>query len=82
MGTVDEVTQVAKAFRVYYRRSSTLTPSGDNAEEKKKKTDYLVDHSIFTYLMDREGEYVTVFGKDARPVDMADAIRKELARAK
>jgi protein SCO1/2 len=94
-GTIDEISQVAKAFRVYYRRSSTLTDAKDDKKDKadanddktrtakmetKPATDYLLDHSIFTYLMDKKGGFVQVFGKDSTPEGMAAAIREQLAK--
>ena len=54
--------KVAKLFRVYFRPASTsktgisaMLPPGN---------DYLLDHSIFIYLMDKQGKFAEVFGKD------------------
>ena len=49
-GTVEDIAETAKAYRVYYSK----VDSGDDE-------DYLVDHSAFTYLMDKNGEYFTHF---------------------
>jgi protein SCO1/2 len=69
-GTLEETDAVAKAYRVYYRKA-----------ESESATEYLVDHSAFTYLMDGENRYVTHFGHDAQPDDLVQAIRRDLGTA-
>ena len=44
-------------------------------------TDYLMDHSVFTYLMGPDGEYVAHFGHDATPEAMAAKLREVVAPA-
>jgi len=44
---------VCKAYRVYFSTPPDADPKGD----------YLVDHSIFVYLMDPEGQFVEAFGQ-------------------
>jgi cytochrome oxidase Cu insertion factor (SCO1/SenC/PrrC family) len=66
-GTPEQVAQVAKAYRVFYQKAS-----GATGEE------YLMDHTLLIYLMDGEGKYVTHFGPDAKPEQIADEIRKHL----
>jgi cytochrome oxidase Cu insertion factor (SCO1/SenC/PrrC family) len=68
-GTPEEVDAAARAYRVYYSRAA---PDGST-------TDYLVDHSIFTYLMGPDGAYVTHFGHDATPEAMAERLREQVA---
>ena len=68
-GTEDEVTAAVRAYRVYASRSAT--PAGDDG--------YLVDHSTFTYLMDRQGAYLTHFGHDTTPDEMAKRIKELVA---
>lgn len=53
-GTYDEIKAVCKAFRVYFSTPRTVLEGED----------YLVDHSIFFYLMDPEGEFVDAFGRN------------------
>lgn len=60
-GSEAEVTAAVRAYRVYASRSSA--PAGDDG--------YLVDHSTFTYLMDRQGRYLAHFGHDTTPDEMA-----------
>lgn len=52
-GTVDQIRDIARKYRVYYS-----APEGDTDE------DYLVDHSIFFYLLDKNGEVVDYLGKN------------------
>ena len=54
-GSQDEIKQVAKSFRVYV----------SSPPDVKEGEDYLVDHSIFFYLMDPEGKFVDCYAKDA-----------------
>jgi protein SCO1/2 len=61
-GTDEEVSKVAKAYRVYYS-----APDVDEGADD----DYLVDHSIFFYLLDREGHFVEFFGKSKSAEEVA-----------
>jgi len=47
-GTEEEVKQVAKAYRVYFRKTAPDPANGS----------YSVDHSSFMYLMNSKGEFV------------------------
>lgn len=53
-GSYDAIKAVCKNFRVYFS-----TP-----REVKEGEDYLVDHSIFFYLMDPDGGFVDAFGRN------------------
>ena len=63
-GTVEQTTAAAKAFRVYYAKA---IPEG----EPEDTDTYLMDHSSFVYLMDREGKFVRHFNYGTSPEDMA-----------
>jgi protein SCO1 len=65
-GTAEQIAAAARAWRVYYRLHD------DGGE------DYLVDHSSFVYLMDREGRYLAHFGHAATPEQMVEEIRQAL----
>jgi cytochrome oxidase Cu insertion factor (SCO1/SenC/PrrC family) len=67
-GTAEEVAAAAGVYRVYYRKATS-----------ESATDYLVDHSTFTYLMDGDNEYVSHFGHDATPEEMVEGVRRHLA---
>jgi protein SCO1/2 len=66
-GSDDEVSEAARAYRVYYHRPDEEVDA------------YLVDHSTFVYLMGPDGSYRTHFGIDASPEAMAEAIGNEIA---
>lgn len=70
-GPMDQVKEAAKLFRVYFKAAKT-----SNGKDGDK--DYLVDHTIFYYLMDPEGRYVTHFGRDHWPADVAKTILEYL----
>lgn len=64
-GTTEQVREAAKAYRVYYRKA-----------ENDSATEYLMDHSSITYLMDPKGNYVTHFGHDVTADGMAETLKK------
>ncbi|KAL6073363.1 Cu-binding protein [Balamuthia mandrillaris] len=70
-GTPQQVEKAARAFRVY-------SASSQHNEEDE---DYLVDHSIFFYLMDKEGEFLQYYGSDVDAPKMAKLIAEELKKA-
>jgi protein SCO1/2 len=53
-GTYDEVKNTCKQYRVYFSTPPNVKPGQD----------YLVDHSIFFYLMDSDGEFVDALGRN------------------
>ncbi|KAH9054153.1 SCO1 protein [Lactarius vividus] len=57
-----------KAYRVYFS-----TPPGT-----KPGDDYLVDHSIFFYFMDPDGNFVDAFGKSSTEVDVVERVKREI----
>ncbi|KAK3212333.1 hypothetical protein Dsin_017039 [Dipteronia sinensis] len=69
-GKLDEIKNVARAYRVYYMKT---------AEED---SDYLVDHSIVTYLMSPKMEFVKFFGKNNDVDSLAEGITKEIKQYK
>lgn len=71
-GDLADVKETAKLFRVYFKAART------SADPSKANQDYLVDHSIFYYLMDPEGKYVTHFGRDTKPEECSATIKEAL----
>ncbi|KAG6697690.1 hypothetical protein I3842_09G214300 [Carya illinoinensis] len=69
-GTLDEIRNVARAYRVYYMKT---------AEED---SDYLVDHSIVMYLMGPDMDFVKFFGKNNDVDSLTDGVIKEIKRYK
>ncbi|CAG8542414.1 3440_t:CDS:2, partial [Funneliformis caledonium] len=63
-GSHEQISKVAKSYRVYYSQPPQLQP-GD---------EYLVDHSIFIYLMNPDGEFVDAYGKNVDAEQTASSI--------
>lgn len=63
-GPLDQVKEAARLFRVYFKAAKTGASDSD----------YLVDHTIFYYLMDPEGQYLAHYGRDHHPNDVAQSI--------
>lgn len=53
-GDYDEIKKVCKEYRVYFSTPQDVKPGQD----------YLVDHSIYFYLMDPEGDFVEALGRN------------------
>ncbi|XP_006463927.1 hypothetical protein AGABI2DRAFT_187347 [Agaricus bisporus var. bisporus H97] len=70
VGTYEAIKGVCKAYRVYFSTPPNADPQGD----------YLVDHSIFVYLMDPEGQFVEAFGQNTEADQIAARITEEVAR--
>ncbi|WP_376089725.1 SCO family protein [Roseomonas sp. CCTCC AB2023176] len=66
-GTPEQVAAVARAYRVYYARA---TPAG--------ASEYLMDHSAFTYLMGPDGTLRTIFRPGVPAEEIAGALRAQL----
>ncbi len=71
-GSVDQIAAVAKLFRVYFSAPPDL------AEDEE----YLVDHSIFIYLMDGKGEFEDCFGQNTTTGQLVDAVKKYIKKYK
>lgn len=67
-GTYEQVKAMCKAYRVYFSTPSDIKPGQD----------YLVDHSIYFYLMDPEGDFVEVVGRQHSPKQGADLMLKHM----
>ncbi|KAI9848349.1 MAG: Cu-binding protein [Thelocarpon superellum] len=67
-GTWDQVKAVCKAYRVYFSTPPTLKPGQD----------YLVDHSIYFYLMDPQGDFVEAIGRQYSAERAADIISSHI----
>ena len=66
------VKKVSRTFRVYYNEG-IRTDDGE---------DYLVDHSIIQYLMDRNGKFVDFFGKAMTTGEIVTKISKRIVEDK
>lgn len=62
------VKAVCKAYRVYFSTPPDADPNGD----------YLVDHSIFIYFMNPQGEFVEAFGQAKTTAEIVERIDREI----
>lgn len=65
-GTPQEIAKAAKTWRVYYAKKKQGDGPGD----------YTMAHTALSYLMGRDGRYLTHFPHKITPDDLAAAIRK------
>ena len=68
-GTVEQVAQVAKEYRVYYAPHKTGPAPGD----------YTMDHSSILYVMDPAGQFLGVIRADEGPDALAADLKKFLS---
>lgn len=66
-GSSEAIAAVAKEYRVYYQRHEDESSAG-----------YLVDHSTLSYLMGRDGRYLTHFNYGTTPETIAEGIGRYL----
>ncbi|GAA5841320.1 hypothetical protein JCM9279_000613 [Rhodotorula babjevae] len=63
-GTYADIKKTCKAYRVYFSTPPDASPADD----------YLVDHSIFFYLMDPRGKFVDAFGRSMGAPDVVSKV--------
>lgn len=69
-GTTDEIEKAARQYHVYHENGKSLSGGG-----------YLVNHSAYLYLLDKQGKVRALFGAGAKPGDLADGVRQLLQEA-
>ena len=69
-GSYDATKAVCKAYRVYFSTPPNADPNGD----------YLVDHSIFVYLMDPHGKFVEAFGQSVGEEEVKTKINEAISQ--
>ncbi|KAI8910629.1 SCO1/SenC-domain-containing protein [Powellomyces hirtus] len=70
IGTHAQIKKVAKSYRLYF----SAPPRAVDDDE----ADYLVDHSIFFYLIDPDGKYVAHFGRTDTAEEVAQKIIQQI----
>lgn len=73
-GTYHQIKKAAKSYRLYF----SAPPKSLDDDDR----DYLVDHSIFFYLMNPKGEFVAHFGKPDTADSATERIVNEMRRYK
>jgi protein SCO1/2 len=68
VGEYADTKAVCKSYRVYFSTPPNADPKGD----------YLVDHSIFVYLMDPNGQFVEAFGQNVGADEVETKINEDL----
>jgi cytochrome oxidase Cu insertion factor (SCO1/SenC/PrrC family) len=68
-GTEDEIRRVATSYKVFFEK---VTPPGVNT--------YLIDHSAYVFLLDREGWFSTLFPPGTPQERMAVMVREQLLK--
>ncbi|KAG0211095.1 Cu-binding protein [Mortierella sp. GBA30] len=67
-GSMEEIGRVAKSYRVYFSKPPKVADGED----------YLVDHSIFFYLMSPEGEFVDCYAKDHTAEYVSKSVKEHI----
>lgn len=67
-GTPEQIAAAESTYRVYAAKSAG----------SEGKPDYLMDHTGYIYLMDKQGKYVAHFPKDATALDISNRMRRDL----
>ena len=67
-GSYPSIKSTCKAYRVYFSTPPSAQPTDD----------YLVDHSIFFYLMDPQGRFVEAFGRGSEVGDVVGRVEREV----
>lgn len=65
-GSSEQIKSVADKFKVYYARSNTTNSNHDH---------YMLDHSSFVYLLDKNGKYIKHFHLTSTPEEIIEFIR-------
>ncbi|KAL1924718.1 uncharacterized protein VTP21DRAFT_4372 [Calcarisporiella thermophila] len=65
-GSYEAVAKAAKAYRVYFSTPKDL----------EEGEDYLVDHSIFFYLMGPDGKFVDCYGRESNVEGVVSSVKR------
>lgn len=68
-GTYEQTKHVCKVYRVYFSTPENVKPGED----------YLVDHSIYFYVMDPEGDFVECIGRQDTPESAAQIMSQHIS---
>ena len=68
-GTPAQCEEIAKNFRVFVDARN---------KSREFEEDYVVDHSIWVYMLDKEGKYADIFGVDLDGDDVVEKVKSHL----
>ena len=72
-GSEKDISEAAKAYRVYYKRTEeTLNSEAADSEN------YIMDHSAYIYLISPNDKYIRHFVRGQEPKEIAIAVKKNL----
>ncbi len=71
-GSAEQIDEIAKNYLVYYAKR----------ENKEAPEFYMMDHSSYIYLMDKEGNYLRHFGHSLNVDDMISGAKKHIFSSK
>lgn len=73
-GTDEEIATAAKSYRVYYNRAD----QNDHLKDEVSKNDYIMDHSVYIYLVSPDDKYIQHFVQGDEPDEIAREVMKNL----
>ncbi|XVN41163.1 MAG: SCO family protein [Rickettsia endosymbiont of Argas persicus] len=65
-GNDKQIKNVADKFKIYYAKAASESDNDQN---------YMLDHSSFTYLMDKNGKYLKHFHLDSPPLEIVEFLK-------
>ncbi|CAG5136552.1 unnamed protein product [Candidula unifasciata] len=66
-GSDDEIREVAKKYRAYYGKG-----------ERNSDNDYIVDHTIITYLISPKGDFVNYYDRSRTAEQVTESIKRHI----